>query len=186
MIIPVLVLVAILSVPLTGGRLSALADVRIRRAWMLFVALGVQILIIEIVPHWDGAFLAFVHVVSYLLAGGFVVSNWRVPGLVLIGAGGMANFAVIAANGGVMPATEAAQRTAGRAAEAGAFENSAVLDAPRLWFLGDIFAIPAGWPFANVFSIGDVLIVVGVFVALHRLCETRLAPRREPLFTVEV
>ena len=35
--------------------------------------------------------------------------------------------------------------------------NSGVLAAPRLAFLGDVFAIPAGWPLANVFSIGDVL-----------------------------
>ena len=32
--------------------------------------------------------------------------------------------------------------------------------------LTDIFAIPAGLPFANVFSIGDVLIAVGVVLTI--------------------
>jgi hypothetical protein len=32
--------------------------------------------------------------------------------------------------------------------------------------LTDIFAIPAGLPFANVFSVGDVLIAVGIVIAI--------------------
>lgn len=186
MIIPVLVLVAILSVPLTGGRLGRLAEVRIRWFPVLFAALAIQILIIEIVPHWPELLLTMAHLGTYGLAGAFAVVNLRIPGFWLIVLGGLSNLLVISANGGVMPASDAAQRVAGRATDAAVFENSAVLDSPRLLFLGDIFAIPAGLPFANVFSIGDVLLVVGVFVALHRICLTRLAPRREPLFTVEV
>ena len=37
---------------------------------------------------------------------------------------------------------------------------------PALEPLTDIFAIPHGIPFANVFSVGDVLIGLGVAVAL--------------------
>jgi hypothetical protein len=43
----------------------------------------------------------------------------------------------------------------------------------RLWFLGDVFAIPAGWPLANVFSVGDVLILLGAAVASFRVSGTR-------------
>ena len=39
-----------------------------------------------------------------------------------------------------------------------------------------MFAIPAGWPLANVFSVGDVLIVLGVAVASWRICGTAWTP----------
>jgi hypothetical protein len=51
-----------------------------------------------------------------------------------------------------------------------------VLAHPRLSFLGDIFAVPRELPFANVFSIGDVLIAAGAIVVIHALCRpSRLA-----------
>ena len=60
-----------------------------------------------------------------------------------------------------------------------------MLPHPRLGFLGDVFAIPAGFPLANVFSIGDVLIVLGVGWGAHRICGSRLVPalRRDPAGT---
>jgi hypothetical protein len=53
-----------------------------------------------------------------------------------------------------------------------------VLPDPRLAFLGDVFAIPRGWPLANVFSVGDVLIAVGAVVAVHGICGSRPPWRR--------
>jgi hypothetical protein len=42
--------------------------------------------------------------------------------------------------------------------------------------LGDVFYIPASWPLSNVFSVGDVLIALGVAWAVHGICGSRLAP----------
>jgi hypothetical protein len=36
------------------------------------------------------------------------------------------------------------------------------------------FAIPASWPLSNVFSIGDVALVIGGAILIHSTCETRL------------
>ena len=55
------------------------------------------------------------------------------------------------------------------------FENSTALAHPRLLFLGDVFAVPKWVPFANVFSIGDLLLVLGGIALVHRLCGSRLA-----------
>ena len=44
--------------------------------------------------------------------------------------------------------------------------NSVVLADPALRPLSDIFALPAWLPFANIFSIGDVLIGIGVAVVI--------------------
>ena len=44
--------------------------------------------------------------------------------------------------------------------------NSIVIGDPALAPLTDIYALPAGIPLANVFSAGDVLIALGVVVAI--------------------
>ena len=46
------------------------------------------------------------------------------------------------------------------------FSNSVVMADPALWPLTDIFALPTWVPFANVFSIGDVLIGAGVALTI--------------------
>ena len=56
------------------------------------------------------------------------------------------------------------------------FENSNVVAGARLWWLGDVFAIPKGWPFANVFSVGDLIIVLAVAYLAHAWCRRALPP----------
>ncbi len=169
-------LASLISVWIARGRLSALADLEFRHRWLLALALALQVLIISVVPGGADWWHEAVHLASYLMGGAFVVLNRHVPFLWLVGAGGLMNLAAIAANGGVMPARPEALATAGLTAESG-FANSAALPAPRLAFLGDIFAIPDAWPLANVFSIGDICITLGALVLLHRVCHSRLTPR---------
>jgi hypothetical protein len=174
MILVVLVLALIVSVPLTGGQLQRLDDVHLVRGWAIALALGLQLLIIEVIPGVAIGVHVPLHLVSYVFAGVFFVANRHLPGLWLAGLGGFANFLAIAANGGRMPASVAALRTAGIEHTAGEFVNSGAVANARLAFLGDVFAIPASWPLANVYSLGDVAIVVGTGIALHRLCRARL------------
>ncbi len=119
-----------------------------------------------------------VHVLSYLLLAAFLLANRRLPGMWLVGAGFLANATVILANGGYMPASEEALRAAGRWSllrEAGGTYNNSSLIGPqtRLWFLADVFAIPAGLPFANVFSLGDVLLALGILALVPGLMGAR-------------
>lgn len=81
--------------------------------------------------------------------------------------GGALNPAAIVANRGVMPASAAAMRAACLTAESG-FTNTGQIDHAKLAWLGDVFAIPSGWPLANVFSIGDIAAVIGVGYLAHR------------------
>jgi hypothetical protein len=73
-----------------------------------------------------------------------------------------------------MPASSAALAAAGLDGP-GSHTNSIVLEHPALEPLTDIFAIPAGWPLANVFSVGDVILGVGI-VAVIVLAMRRPAP----------
>ena len=61
----------------------------------------------------------------------------------------------------------------------GDFINSTAVPDAHLQFLGDVFATPSWLPVHNVFSIGDLLIVLGALLAFHTICGSRLALRRE-------
>ena len=177
MLLVVVVLLGATTVPLLGGRLGALADVRIRQVWALGAGLGLQVLAISVFPAAEAAGRA-AHLASYAFVAVFVARNWRLPGMPIVGLGGLLNFVAIAVNGGVMPASPAAVRSAGLTARSSAFENSAVVRNPRLGFLGDVFSVPEGVALANVFSVGDALIALGLILGVHAACGSRLVPRR--------
>lgn len=168
---------ALITVPLAGGHLWRLSEIRLRHQWLVGVALAAQILFITILPgHLDGIH-APAHLMTYGLAAAFMWANRAIPGVWLIGLGAAANFTVIAANGGVMPASGQALAAAGLVADHGEeFANSAVVEGARLAFLGDVLSVPASWPLSNVFSIGDLVIGTGLLVSLHVICESRLVP----------
>lgn len=166
MILPLALLLLIASVPLTGGRLSRLADLHVRWMSAILVALILQIWVTTI-PTAPAVGTA-VHLLSYALGAWFIVVNRQIPGLLVTASGGAMNLAAIAANGGVMPASPAALELAGIAQTGEHFVNSGAVEGARLAWLGDVFAIPANWPLSNVFSLGDLVLVVGIGVLLHR------------------
>jgi hypothetical protein len=125
------VLLALATVPIFGGRLSRLAALSFRNVPVLVAAIGLQVLIISIVPHWPSGFLGIAHVISYVLAGVFVYGNARLSGLWLIALGGLSNAIAIAANGGVMPASMRALEVSGLDSSAG-FANSDVVPRRRV------------------------------------------------------
>jgi len=170
----VVVALGALLVPLTGGRLGALAEFRLGQVWTLPASLGLRILAEEL-PGLPGGVRGGLLVACYPIAGLFVLANRRLPGMVLVGLGATLNALAMSVNGGVMPASLAAQAAAGIRTEGGEFANSAVVPHPRLAFLGDLFSIPASWPLSNVVSIGDVLVVVGAVWGIHRICRSRPA-----------
>jgi hypothetical protein len=191
MLVLVLCILALVSPLLFGGRLARLGLVRFQAWWVLLAALLAQILIIEIFPEADRALLELVHIGTYVAAGVFVAVNWRIPGLLVIAAGGAMNGITIALNGGQLPASPEALTMAGIDLTAGDFVNSGALTDPVLPLLGDIFVWPEPFPFANVFSFGDVLIVFGTFYAAQKISGSRLvkrawvSPEERPLDQVE-
>ena len=164
----------LVTVPLAGGRLSRLAELRLRHGWAMFVALGAQVLIVSVVPEGPERLYEAIHLGSYLLAAYFFIVNRRIPFLWLLALGALFNFLAIAANGGVMPASRDALESAGLLTDVDHFTNSGVVEDPKLLFLGDVFAVPAPLPIANVFSIGDVCMALGAFLLVHAVTGSRL------------
>jgi hypothetical protein len=176
-ILVVLVALALVTVPLAGGRLGALMEMRFRAVWLLGLAFAIQVAL-AILPGETTDLRLAVHAATYPMGLAFVWINREVPGLWLIAVGALSNGVAIVANGGVMPTTTEALRTAGLEVDPQVFANSAALADPRMLFLGDVFAIPSWIPFANVLSIGDLLIAVGVAYTVHAVCGSRLVPLR--------
>jgi Family of unknown function (DUF5317) len=173
MLLGVLFLLLVATVPLLGGRLSALGDLRLRAPWLALAGIGVQVVIVSLLPGGSSWLHEGAHLASYALLGACAWVNRRVPGVGLIALGGLLNFIAIVANGGVMPADPSLIIDAAQKGGHG-FVNSGVVADARLAFLGDVIATPRSWPLANVFSIGDLVILLGVVVLLHRVSGSRL------------
>lgn len=152
---------------LFGGRLEHLEGLRFRVAWLAVAGLIVQLILFSgLVDRFVGGGLgAAVYVGSTAAVLVAVLANVGIPGVPLVAIGAVSNLAAVLANGGVMPTTVAALEAAGLSPRGG-FSNSAVLADPSLAPLTDVYAVPAGIPLANVFSVGDVLIGIGIVAVI--------------------
>jgi len=183
MILVLAVVLSILIALLRGGSLSRLAQVPFKHGWLAFIAIALQVAAVYV--QEIGNLAAWLFVGSYLILIGLILINRRLAGVPIIGLGLGLNALVTAVNGGYMPVTPEAVERAGLTHLVSEMEAGArVLGAkdmilPRadthLWFLGDVFVLQGPWP--TVFSIGDVLLVVGVLIFFQRAM--RPAPRPE-------
>ena len=151
---------------LTGGSAARLGDLRVR--WAPLIALGMagQVLLFSS-PLGDaiGPAAPVVYIASNVAVLVAVWRNLAIPGLPLVLIGGAANLVAIVANRGFMPVSPDALVAIGRAPHDG-YSNSRLVDDVILGPLTDLFAMPSWVPMANIFSIGDVLIGVGVAMAV--------------------
>ncbi len=126
-------------------------------------------------------------VASYLLLLLFVAVNVYRPGIAVIGAGLLLNFAAIAANGGLMAITpQTILKTGSLPGHAVIGEwlpgsKDVLLERGdvHLWLLTDRLTCDAISPAFRAFSIGDVVIVVGLLLTLAELLLPRFHPEGE-------
>jgi hypothetical protein len=182
-ILVIAVVVSTIVALLRGGRLARLADLRIVHAWLALAAVALQYpLVYDLLGQRTiaGVPLAVaVMAATYAMLLWFVWANRRLPGLPLLGVGLLLNLVVMAANGGWMPITpEALARlgrlswVTGRASPHKVWSAKDIMLAQaqtRLWGLSDIFVLPAPFPVPTAFSVGDVLVALGVFWLLQRV-----------------
>ena len=145
-----------------GGRPAGLAMLRFRWSALMLAGMLVQVMLFsEPITERIGAWGPPIYVTSTAVVLAAVIANASIPGMALVAVGAASNLAAIVANGGYMPAARSALLALGRT-DPTAYSNSTTLEHPALEPLTDIFAMPTWLPFANVFSVGDILIVAGV------------------------
>jgi hypothetical protein len=161
------VLIGLLIGVVTRGSPAGLGQLRFR--WSLLVVLGMAAQLLLFSSPLGNA-LGLAAPAVYMATNGIVLvvvaRNLAIPGLPLVLLGGASNLLAMIVNGGYMPVSRAALEAMGHGPGTTGYSNSALLEHVSLAPLTDIFAMPIWLPVANVFSVGDVLIGVGVAVAI--------------------
>jgi uncharacterized protein DUF5317 len=149
-----------------GGRISNLARLELRWAALAMIGLLVQIaLFTEPIATSVGSLGPPIYVASSALVLVALIRNLEIAGLKVVAVGAISNLVAITANGGSMPASPDALAALGKSV-GDAYSNSVEAVDPALAGLTDVYALPAWLPFANVFSIGDLLIGVGIAITV--------------------
>lgn len=173
MFIPLVLLLSFLVALARGGSVSTLARLPLHHVWFLFLPFLIQV--IAFTPPGDivvaGAPLAqYLYAISLALAAVGLVLNRQLPGAIWIAIGLALNSVVIFSNGGFMPVAASAREFAGLTPLTGrAFNVVPMVAETRLPFLADVLPLPSILPFANVFSIGDVLITLGGVIFIQSI-----------------
>jgi hypothetical protein len=161
------VLVALLAGKVLGGKLATLADMPITGMRLAFAAVALQVAAFPsgVLPWGTPSSVARVlWLVSYALLIAMLLRNMRFVGIRLLVLGLLSNLAAIIANGGLMPVRPSALAAAHHTYSV--HNNSIKIVRPHLAALVDRWAVPHWLPLGNVYSVGDVLIAIGVFLAI--------------------
>jgi hypothetical protein len=150
----------------------------LRSGWLALFALAIQIIAIFVPLGFDDTPKRLLFQLSYLILLVFVVVNLPRPGIAIIGVGLLLNMLPIVANGGLMPVT--AENIA-RIGESGSIQGRQEGDAipytknvlkaeedTHFYDLSDRLAWDNPF-FFQLFSLGDIVIAVGVLVMLADL-----------------
>lgn len=161
-----------------GGKFSNISSGEIRGWYFIgasflvefsavyFASKGVKLVV-------DG--IPFIHLLSYILLFIGLLMNCDKYPFWIITAGVFLNFLVIMANGGQMPISIEHLKNLGLLDNAAAIVNGQIVthtplvDSTKFKFLADIFALPKFYPRPKVYSIGDVLMAIGVFIYMQHL-----------------
>ena len=161
------VVVALLAGRLLGGKLATLADTPIKGTRFAFAAIALQVAAFpsDVLPWATPSSVArILWLVSYALLIVMLLRNTRLLGVRVLVLGLLSNLAAIVANGGLMPVRPAALAAAHHAYSV--HNNSIKIARPHLAALVDRWAVPHWLPLGNVYSVGDILIAIGVFLAI--------------------
>jgi hypothetical protein len=168
-----------------GGRLERIAQLRLRRLELLYVAFAIQLVAFPFafMPWRTGEGAAkTLWLLSYGLLVVAAVANRRVAGAPVVAFGMALNLVAVIANGGSMPALPEAIHGAGMSYDT--HQNSVAAATPNLPWLVDRWPAPEWVPLANVFSVGDVVIAVGTVLLVAAAMGVRVGgARRAPLPT---
>lgn len=161
----VVLFVALTVAVLRGGRLSNLADIRLKLWWLLPLSFALQLgtRFLPDRPWADTVGVAMV-LISYGPLVGLVLANRDRKGMWLAGIGVLLNFTVILLNGGMPVLSEAALVASGYSPtpEIADSYKHIVLDASsRLPFLADVIPMRLVGQ-GTVLSLGDVFLAVGL------------------------
>lgn len=161
----VVMFVALTVAVLRGGRLTNLADIRLKLWFLLPLSFALQ-LGTRLLPDrsWAETTGVAMVLVSYVPLIGLVFANRDRKGMWLAGIGVLLNFSVILINGGMPVLTEAAQVASGYSPTVqinDSYKHITLDSSTRLPFLADVIPMRIARQ-GTVISLGDVFLAVGL------------------------
>lgn len=172
-LILLVLLIAVAAGYLSGGRLGALAHLRLPRIWLVWLAFSVQFVVAFLPPDPRQSLRAPLVGLAFLLVAVWIVGVWPAltrilrGGLVLIGVGWAMNLAVITMNNGMPVSAETLERVGlpSENIESGDLGKHVELDEDTvLPWLGDVIPLPLVGTLRKAISIGDVVMLLGLGV----------------------
>jgi hypothetical protein len=162
-----------------GHAFRQIAALPLRSVWLALLSVALQLPLLraptEPIQHVSVQQALFL--LSYLLLLIFVWRNWRLTSVQILGLGVVCNLLAIAVNGGFMPITPQTLTRINPGSTpdqwlAGlhyGYSKDIVLlrEQTRLQGLSDTWVIPPPFPWPTAFSIGDMLIAIGIMVLLQ-------------------
>ncbi|HZK83219.1 MAG TPA: DUF5317 domain-containing protein [Desulfosporosinus sp.] len=185
MLIETLILALFVSL-ISGGKFGRLGEITLRVVWLIPLALLIQSGVywaavrgIGLGPSWVSPAL---DTGSYFLLLIFTVRNRSLPGMTCISLGILLNALVIVLNGGVMPVDPSFLPEVSRnALLAGQGTHGLMTESTHLSFLADRFYLDLPGLQKQVFSVGDVLIDIGIFLLVFKTMRGKTSSIIDPM-----
>jgi len=167
---------------LRRGRIRLLAELDIKSIWIVFIPAAIIITSVIVGQFMEKQLwiktTGMLHIAATVAFLVFFWANRRLPGMKWFIAGWILNLFPVAFNAGKMPVSKWAASVAGMEkvlANPDMMRHVAMSTSTKFNFLGDIFPSPK--PIPGVFSIGDVLMMIGIFI----LIQVTMCPKKPKL-----
>jgi hypothetical protein len=167
---------------------SQIAAIPLRSAWLVSLAIVLQLPLLR-APAGTAQDLRVqqaLFLASYLLLLVFIWRNRGLAAILIVGTGILCNLLVIVVNGGFMPITPEtlARINPGSSVEQWPEQvrygySKDIIHAQertKLWALSDTLIVPPPFPWPTAFSVGDLIIALGIVALL--LAPQRMLKRR--------
>ena len=161
---------------LRGGSFSNIKDAALEK-WYFFVsAFALEFTAVYLASKGLDIIsenILIVHCLSYMLLFAGLYFNRTSMAFRIVFVGVFLNFIVIMANGGQMPVSGEAMMRIGlvdnmQAIKEGKIVTHALINSSTaLKYLGDIFVLGKPYPRPKIFSIGDIIMALGVFIYIQ-------------------
>lgn len=181
--------VAVTVALLRGGSLRRLADSELRRTWLLFLGVAIQVAVdLAAARALVGGGLVYAGLAtSQLVVLAWVLTNRRHRGMALIGLGLLLNAVVMGANGAMPVDPDAVRRLGVEEVVVAPGKHELMTPRTRLPWLSDVLAVP---PIRTVVSLGDLVLAAGIATLVHGLMARRPSQQpheaqQEQLFTTD-